>query len=389
MVSDGVDPKLAADLGPQPEQVKLLAYLALVSGCRGLAFWDEPLAIPGQATPTSSGSGTPPPLTAAYIAPRQTLAQALLNHELALLEPLLASRHGSELVGTRHPEIKMALMRFDGGLLVIPLWLGSGAQHVAGQMTLPQLDLVVPGTPRDAQAWLVSPVDVRTLAHERVPGGVRVAIPEFALTAAVIFTADINHVARLQQWVLQHQRQAAQRSYELAWDQIRQVEAVQQQLAEQGHAHPATLSLLGEARRHLAEAYIAWNRGNVSDFRTAYEEAQRAQRPLRLLMRSQWEQAITSVDAPTASPFTVSYVSLPRHYRFIHEVKACQVVPNVLAAGDFEADPNETLAGWTVQSTTLDAVVPHLARVAVQPRQGRQCLKLEVRPKDSANAPAA
>ena len=371
---DGVDAKLTAGLGPQPEQIKLLTYLALASGCRGLAFWEEPTAV---ETPKAAG-------------PRgRLLAQSLLNQELEMLEPMLASRHANDLLRTKHPEIRVALMRFDGGLLALPLWLGSGAQHVAGQLTLPHLELVVPGAPRDAQAWLVSPVDVRALPHERVPGGVRVVVPEFALSAALVFTADMTLIARLQQFVMQRQRQAAQWSYELAWEQIRLVELVQQQLAEQGQAHPSTPQLLADARKHLGEAYIAWSRGNVTDLRAVYESAERAQRPLRLLMRSQWERAARTVDLPTSSPFMVSYATLPRHFRFISEVKACQNVPNVLAGGDFEAPPMDTLPGWTVQTNTLDEVHLHLARVAENPRQGRQCLKLEITPKDPAQAPLA
>lgn len=367
---DGVEARLAAALGPQPEQVKLLTYLALAAGCRGVAFWDEAAANepPGRA---------------------RHLALALVNLELELLEPMLASRHAGDLLRTRHPEIRVAVMRFDGGLLALPLWLGSGAQHVAGQLTLPHLDLVIPGAPRDAQAWLVSPVAVQPLPQERVPGGVRVVIPEFAMSAALVFTADMTQIARLQQFVMRRQRQAAQWSYELAWEQVRLVETVQQQLAELGQAHPSTPQLLADARRHLGAAFVAWRRGNVTDLPTVYEEAERAQRSLRLLMRSQWERAARTVDMPTCSPFMVGYATLPRHYRFVNEVKACQNIPNVLADGDFEASPEQTLPGWTIQAQTLDDVHLHLARVTEQPRQGRQCLKLEITAKQPAQAPLA
>src|SRR5205085_2666507 len=42
-VDRGANPELAfADpIGPHPEQVRLLAYISLACGCRGLGFWSD------------------------------------------------------------------------------------------------------------------------------------------------------------------------------------------------------------------------------------------------------------------------------------------------------------------------------------------------------------
>jgi hypothetical protein len=47
------------------------------------------------------------------------------------------------------------------------------------------------------------------------------------------------------------------------------------------------------------------------------------------------------------------------------------------------------MPGWNVQQVTLDEVKLTAGRVREQPKEGRQCLKLEITPKQPSAAPAA
>src|SRR5206468_1503440 len=87
-------------------------------------------------------------------------------------------------------EVKAAIFHTDRGVLVLPIWLGQGAQFVPGQLTAPKLTIVVPATPLGTQPWQITPAEVRSLEQERVVGGTKVTIPEFSLTSAILFTAD-------------------------------------------------------------------------------------------------------------------------------------------------------------------------------------------------------
>lgn len=365
-------------IGPQPEQIRLLTYVALSAGYRGLGFWSDRFLA-------NSHQG------------RDRLLQlALLNQELEMLEPMLATVKDSEVkwISTRQPEIKAGVLRYEGGVLVLPIWLGHGAQFVPGQLATNNLELIIPGAPADAQVWEVSPGDVRALQHERVAGGMKVTIPEFGLTTALVLTNDVNavdggQIGRLQQTARRSRKLAAQWSYDLAVEELGKVERVNALLEQARQPLANAQTLLGEARRRLTTAREAWTRDTQADYRVAYAESQRALRPLRILMRAHWERATQPLDSPVASPYAVSFFTLPQHWQLAEEVRNLQPALNILAGGDFEQHDEQPADGWSMQDITLDAVKLNARRVSDKAQEGERCLKLEVKPSDPSLAPGA
>jgi hypothetical protein len=422
-------------IGPQPEQIRLLTYIALSAGYRGLGFWSDRF------------------LANSHQGRDRLLAMALINQELEMLEPFLTTADRIFWVNTKEPDVKAAVMISPGAVLVLPMWLGKGAQCVPGQGAVNNLELIVPGAPEDAQVWEVSPGDVHVLPFERVAGGVKVVVPEFGLTTALLFTANNERVGQLQMASRRMARLAAQWSYELATEEYKKVEQVNGQLEQLGHGLNTSArdsggprldsqQLLAEARRRLDAARQAYDRRLASDDRTAYLEAHRAMRPLRVLMRAHWEAAVkahaklitpveplleATTDAPAqsrsnqsmpqparnlatanrvpisdtevlkrrpldtaySSPYALSFYTLPRHWRFLQELQDAQTAPNLLPNADFELPPNQAPQAWTLQEVTLDEVDLSAERVTDQPKEGRQCLKLQIKARNPQNPPAA
>ena len=90
---------------------------------------------------------------------------------------------------------------------------------------------------------------------------------------------------------------------------------------------------LEDAQRRLKLSKRQWeNRA----FPEAYLEAQRALRPVRILMRAFWEKAARDLDVPTASPYALSFYTLPRHYRFWDQLRGLRVSANLLPDSGFE-----------------------------------------------------
>jgi hypothetical protein len=359
-------------IGPQAEHIRLLTYTALSVGCRGLGFWSDRF------------------LADSHQGRDRLLAVALLNLEVQMLEPLLLSVvEPPGWIETSVPEVKAAVLRSEKGVLVLPMWLGKGAQFVPGQSAAVNLTLVVPQVPVGTQAWEVSPGEVRSLRTERVVGGTRVTIPEFGLTAAVVFTADNGPnglVVSFQDKVRRTRKLAGQWAHDLALAELEKVERVQAQLEQGGHTLPDARALLDNARARIKLCAEQWQSQLYSQ---AYAEAQRALRPVRILMRAQWEQATRDLDTAVASPYAVSFFTLPRHWQFWEQVRKAKPGANVLPEGSFEANPSQTPVAWVPQEATLDEVDTVARRVPDQAKEGRQSLMLQVKPKNPEHTPAA
>jgi hypothetical protein len=355
-------------VGPQPEQIRLLTYIALAAGCRGLGFWSDRF------------------LADSHQGRDRLLTVALLNQELKMLEPfLVAAAPDPSWIDTSDSHVKAAVLRTEHGILVLPIWMGKGAQFVPGQSAVARLSITVPQVPASAQAWEVSPGRVHALKIERTTGGTKITLPEFGLTTAIIFTGDqTNHiVARLQDQARQTNKITAKWSHDLAEEEIRKVTRVVEQLEQAGHTLPDGQKLMEEARRRLQRCTELMAKGDYSEADT---EAQRALRPLRILMRYQWLQATNEKEMEglaVASPYTLSFFTLPQQWRFLEQIRRTKPGANVLPGGDFELSPDRVAEGWLPQESSLesDEVTFVARRVNTKPKEGRQCLMLQILPK--------
>jgi hypothetical protein len=372
-------------VGPQPEQVRLLTYTALGAGCRGLAFWSDRF------------------LADSHFGRDRLLCIALLNLELEMLEPLLSTAdERTQWIDTSAKDVKAAVIRTAKGVLVIPIWQGEGGQFVPGQAGAKKIDIVVPQIPQSHRAWEVSPADVHGLRTERVLGGTKVTLRDFGLTAAVVFTSDFaseaSLVGRFQNQARSRRQVAAQWSYDMTLYELEKVLKVEQDLEKQGHFLPDGKQLVEEAQKRLKTAREHWDNHLFAD---AYNESQRALRPVRILMRAQWDKAIEGLSTAVASPFAVSFFTLPRHWLFMDEVKRCIPTANVLPGGDFEIMPERIQDSWRPEEPSLDDVeliAKRVSEIAAPvntkpdktaatattpelPHQGKQCLMLQIKPK--------
>jgi hypothetical protein len=365
-------------LGPQAEQVRLLAYTAIGCGYRGLGFWSDRF------------------LSDVYTGRDRLLGLALLNQELELLEPLLVAGEDPKWIDTSNPNVKAAIIRTDNAVLVLPIWMGPGSQFVPGQSALSEVNFVVPQVPPGSWAYEISPGQVRSLPWARVVGGTQVALHEFSLTSAVVFTADLSPtglVVKFQERQRSMAKMAAQYAHDQAQEELAKVEKVNTELEQAGHRLNDAAALLAKSRAYLESSDVHRRDGRHGE---AYAEAQRALRPLRILMRAQWEAAVRlqEMTLPISSPYAVSFYTLPQHWRFMDSIAQLRPDANMLTGGDFELPPKET-QNWPLdlvpdpkEATALDAVVGEAKRVREEPKEGRQCLMLQIKPKDPAVIPS-
>jgi hypothetical protein len=392
-----------------------LTYTALGVGCRGLGFWSDRF------------------LADSHQGRDRLLAVALLNQELDMLEPMLLDQTSAPTwIPTSSAEVQAAVLRCPKGILVLPVWIGAGGQYVPGQAAAAKLTFTVPLVPQSMQAWEVSPGAVRALRPERVAGGMKVVLPEFGVTAAVVFTSEMPLVVRFQQVAAARRQLAAQWTYDLAVQELEKVVRVQQELEQRGLTVADAGKLLKDARDRLTRAREHWDNRLFGD---CYLEAQRAVRPARILMRALWDKGTKGLDNPVASPYAVSFYTLPRHLQFMDYLKKSVPAANALPGGDFEVVAGRPQPEWFPQKVSLDGdavelvydarateipvkppkkkAVPHSGKgpfgsksnypsvggakkepeppppPPARPVEGKQCLKLEIRPKSKEVPPQA
>ena len=362
-------------VGPQPEQIRLMAHIAIGSGMKGLAFWSDRFL-----SDTHSGRD-------------RLLGLALLNMELQMLEPLLVTAEEPRWIETSVPDVQAAVLRCDKALLVLPVWLGRGTQFVPGQAASQVLEITIPQAPIGTSAWEVTTGGVKSLPWSRVAGGMKVKLRDFHLTSAIVVSPDLGAsgpIVRLQELQKRNARTAAQWAQELSTETLQKVRKAASDLEQCGHGEVDSATLIARAEENLSKCAVLRANG---EHENAHAEAERALRPLRLLMRLHWERALKELDTPLATPWSGSFFTLARHWQYMDQMRGLRLAKNVMPGGDFELPPDQEQKGWTLQEdSTADPVTTTARRVpsaSAKPHEGAQCLMLKIEPKDPKNSPQA
>jgi hypothetical protein len=334
-------------IGPHPEQVRVMAHIALACGCRGLGFWsDRFLADSHQGRDRLQG-------------------MALLNAEIDMLSPVvLAARERTQWLETNNPNVKAALMRGERGTVLLPIWFGPGMQFVPDQGAVPALVITVPLVQDGADPWRISPAGVECLSQQtkKGVGGTELTINEFDLVSPIVFTNDRpGLVAWWQDYTRKYGRLAARWALDLAAVEYEKVADVHAKLVAMGvNVRGADVLFKQSAQFHEnARKQFA-----AELYDKAYQDATRALRPLRVIMRDHWQQATATLDMPTSSPYAVSYFTLPKHWELFREIQSKRPGDNVLPHGGFEFDGKvpeagvrvDALPGWSARFGTVDVV---------------------------------
>ena len=297
-----------------PEQLRLMTYMALSAGYRGLGYLgDADLTRPaGQSL---------------------LIEMAFLNEEIDLVESVLAQSAdpiptydvfdpdppdipppgapiGMQIRPQKEfgpkPGLKVAAISVErkGALLLVADYAGN-AQYQPPQMAAHNL-VIRSVLPEAAQAYEISPGEVKVLERVRIPGGTQITLPDFGTTAMILCTTDPSLADRVQAAIAKVRPLAVQLAIEQAELMLQSVSEINGRLAsdgqllvtqddlkrrkEAGIVSRATdeRDLLAKAEASIKSAREAQER---EDFALAWAEARRAGRPLRILMYAHWIKA--------------------------------------------------------------------------------------------------
>ncbi len=389
----------------EPEQMRLQLYAALAAGCRGVGFWKTgPLNL---SDPASL---------------ERQLALTQLNLELELLEPWLATgtvveqvpflvtqrglkigRRAIDFPGSQRErnaalkardhesransgnQLEATILRTDYGMLLLPVWYHKTAFYVPSQMAANDVTIVVRGVGQSASAWQVSTTGIRSLESERITGGGRITIPRFDQTAAVILTADQALIAKIRHKIDGMAKLSARTSIDLVKAKLDRVRRIDSELESLDMGQLDSHPLLARATRLLAISENAFDR---QDFHGARQTSGEAAQSLRILQSAHWYDAIRSLSSPAASPYTVSFQTLPDHWRLMAYLGRTRFKndANILASGDFEDIETMIADGWTHTQNKLKGITA-AAELNPLPNDGGYALRLVAVPEIGKEPP--
>ena len=418
----------------QAEQVRLMTYASIAAGYRGVAFR-------GDAELTAdTGPGR-----------MLLLEMSLLNAEIDLCEAIIAggadpipeyptfppdppkipvqagNRNQKVPVLPEHQPLPGMLAHGIGtrdrrGVLLFVSDYSGDSQFQPGQMARNDVKLTVIA-PEGARGFEISPGNFRVLEREAGIGGVCFTLPEFDTTSLVLVTTDVDMALRVESVIKSIRPRAAQMAIEQAEIKFAWVSEIAGRLAAGGH--PLISQKIQRERAktggtvtndqadllQLASENIKVARENLEreDYATAWAEARRASRPLRLIMRGLFQNAqedLLLANTPAediandveieagrvlpvgprsqipnvASAPMASFNTLPQHYVWLDAMKNGYFGQNLVPSGTFDDTGVLEQAGWTNQSYEFQGIVSKVSTVPNSKTGKRRILKMSVDP---------
>ncbi len=399
-----MEPGYVPPLSVAPEQIRLLAYIAVASGSRGLVFVsDTPLDSPDPDTRQRAMTLElvnlemlriePWAAAGSYVATAEALVPASPEPSAAPRPPVRSfyNLKGKEPPKKRTPEAKesevsAALLQTERARLLLPLWLSPGGQCVPSQSAANAVTLLATSVPKTCDAYELTPGGADPLLHLPVPGGLSVTLDEFGLTTQILLAHDPSIVAEVRARSKLFGQQEARLQYYLALHKLYTVSALARQLATRTRVAQAA-SWFAQAQERLQDCDRQLAAG---DWGGAALSAERAGRPLRLIERAYWDGAIqpSVFAAPVASPATLGFDTLPCHWRFVDRLKTCRLGPNRIDGGDFEDPDTMKRAGWRCILNAAPGVQATFDPAQQARHSGRYGMRLAVMPLKAADPSA-
>ncbi len=305
-------------------------------------------------------------------------ALELTNIRLGLMEPWLAAGKMLASARSNDPLLTALVLRAERSHLLVPIWWS----HSLDAQNSASLDkptwFIVPGVAESSEAWLITLGGPQRLRHQRVTGGVRIALDQLPADGLILLTDDPGAFSQ----VARHLRTNAQRSTKLRQNlinsRLRVAERAYPSLAGGSVTQEELQASLGAAQNAIRGSEEAAQGRN---FDQAYKLAAKAEHVLDATESLLWSKAIGSGVA-AQHPLILSLETLPRLLQWSAAISSNQAGQNLLPEGGFESLENLLNAGWKHKTLEINGVITAVRLSTLAPRSGQYCLELEASPDD-------
>lgn len=371
----------------EPEQIQQGVYTALSAGYKGIGFWKtHALQIDNTADRETAIAIELACMEIELL--EQFLARGRIEGYLALqkgeqksstrnrdtqsrLNSALGGRTtGAGVAGTEGPSTHDAVViNGNGNTLILATAWDDVSQFVPGPMFEPEVNLIVAAS-ETSSAWQISTTGISGLPREVTAGGLSLKIRNFDQSAAMVICSNpAALIPGLEKQIHGMAPRAAAKTTELASLKYLRVLETLEHLRDEHTVAPQVDALMSQSKQMLDRAEFELE--NL-DFHEAAQRGRDSMRYARLAQQECWRLAIENLTSPTSSPHTISFVTLPDHWRLMHyiEQQRHRLSDNLLPAGDFENLRSASQEGWSL-SLAPKSPCSATADVLQDPRTGK------------------
>lgn len=371
----------------EPEQIQQGVYTALSAGFKGIGFWKtHALQIDNSADRETAIAIELACMEIELL--ERFLARGRIEGYLALqkgeqkstsrnrdtrsrLNSALGGRTaGAAVAGAEGPLTHDAVViNGNGNTLILATAWDNVTQFVPGPLFEPEVKLIVAAS-ETSSAWQISTTGISGLPREVTAGGLSLAIKNFDQSAAIVICSNpAALIPGLEKQIHAMAPRSAARTTELASLKYLRVLETLELLRDEHTVSPQVDALMSQSRQMLDRAEFELKN---QDFHEAAQRARESMRYARLAQQECWKLAIENRTSPTSSPHTISFATLPDHWRLVHYIEQQQhrLSDNLLPSGDFENLRSASQEGWNLSMATKSPCSA-TADVLQDPRAGK------------------
>ncbi len=349
----------------EPEQIQQGVYTALSAGYKGIGFWKtHALQIDNSADRETAIAIELACMEIELL--ERFLARGRIEGYLALHqgEQKSASRNrdtrsrlnsalggrtaGAAVADAEGPSTHDAVViNGNGNTLILATAWDHVSQFVPGPLFEPEVNLIVAAS-ETSSAWRISTTGISGLPREVTAGGLSLKIKNFDQSAALVICSNpAALIPGLEKQIHAMAPRAAARTTELASLKYLRVLETLELLRDEHTVAPQVDALMSQSKQMLDRAEFELKN---QDFHEAAQRARDSMRFARLAQQECWKLAIADLSSPTSSPHTISFATLPDHWRLIHYIEQQQhrLSDNLLPSGDFENLRSASQEGWNL-----------------------------------------
>jgi len=301
-------------VGPDADQLRLQAYLAVLAGAKGLVL------------PTRA-------MLAGPEVREDLLAElGVLGCELAAVGDWLAAagRTGQPLVDSE--AVLARYFRADSDCLIVLVRTGKRYQYVMDEAQAESLTCVVPIRSRKAKAYRVEFPSVRPLRALQVDLQLKIEIPRLQQTGLVLVTDRVSRVKQIARHLSAHRAAAVRHAIRAFKSKLKRVGATVERLKGLGVSSSAADRMLARAKR---KAPSLGDDPPANQYEAIYASAREGMGMLRAAQWLYWRRAIGR-HAPETFPYTDNFYALPAHYAMLKRFDPDRTEGKLLLEEGFE-----------------------------------------------------